>query len=337
MNKPLSRTAWCTLVTVSFMLAGCGGGSPPVVQKIDKSSLPKVSVSGGFASLPPNTGGGVNYGDVSVGIKFKVTLSAQPNGVATVGYSAIDGIGGDAAKGGLDFTKTVKEGNTITFQPGETSKIIDISIIGGGSRHPHTTPVDKSFYLVLQNPSANITLGTAQATGTIMYAPGLNDTGIITCAIVSAKHLPCEDSATGTDQYPVQDAEFGRDIIAEARLLNKVGAGDAAFDFTRMVNGAPLTHQTTPYATTRWDCVRDNVTGLVWEVKIPDTATGYYKHHAGNTYTWFKAGKTTNKPDYGTPGGTLTCMDSTCDTDHYVAAVNLEGYWLQPLAHAHRR
>lgn len=308
------------------MLTSCGGSSPAASGNID-ASLPKVSVIGGYTSLPPNTGGGVQQGEVNANVRFTVSLSAQPNGIASVDFAAVSG----TAKRRIDFPVTA---NTLYFQPGETQKVVDVRVMGGGSRHPYTTPTDKIFYLQLQNPSANIALGTARATGVIMYAPGLNDTGITGCATTGAKGLPCENAASGTDAYPAQDAEFGRDVIAENHQLDKIGTGDAAFDFTKLdINGSPLQDQTTGYAANPWYCVRDNATGLFWEVKTADSNPTSPRHHASNTYTWYKGGKN----PVGTAGTSGTCADSTCDTDAYVTAVNQQGYcgstrWRMPTA-----
>ncbi len=49
-----------------------------------------------------------------------------------------------------------------------------------------------------------------------------------------------------------------------------------------------MTDQTQIYATTPWACVKDNHTGLVWEVKTPAGSTGI--HDANNSYRW--GGKT---------------------------------------------
>lgn len=308
------------------MLTGCGGSSAPASSKID-ASLPKVSVTGGYTSLPPNTGGGVQSKEVNANVRFTISLGSQPNGIASVDYTAVSG----SATRRIDFSVT---DGTLSFQPGELQKTVDVRVTGGGSRHPYTTPTDKTFYLQLQNPSANIVLGTARAPGTIMYAPGLNDTGITSCATIAAKGLPCENAASGTDAYPLQDAEFGRDVIAENNQLSKIGAGVAAFDFTKLnINGSPLPDQTVGYAANPWYCLRDNVTGLFWEVKTADSNPSFSRHHASNTYTWYKDG---NNP-LGTAGTAGTCADSPCDTDAYVTAVNQQGYcgstsWRMPTA-----
>lgn len=314
MKTPCRRLAACILVCGLLTMAGCGSSAPTATPTVDPS-LPTVSVVGGFASLPPDTGGGSNVGQLSVSVRFTVTLSAPPNGIATVDYQAVNG----TARGGGDYSKTA---NMLTFLPGETSKIVDVPVIGGGSRHPYSTPTDVTFYLVLSNPSANIALGTASAIGTIMYAPGLNDTGVLTCATASGDGLPCESTGAGTDQYPVQDAEFGRDAIAQAGLLTKIGGGAAGFDYTKLdINGKPLPDQSTDYAGTPWSCVRDNVTGLYWEVKTPPGTPGSL-HDATITYTWYDTDQHTNG---GSPGVQCTTT-SACDTEAYVAAVNQLGY-----------
>ena len=64
--------------------------------------------------------------------------------------------------------------------------------------------------------------------------------------------------------HPSQDARYGRDAQAMARI----GGGEAGFDFTAL-NASGQTTPPTSGATPH-PCVRDNVTGLVWEVKTAD-------------------------------------------------------------------
>ena len=69
----------------------------------------------------------------------------------------------------------------------------------------------------------------------------------------------------------------------------KLGSGQAGFDFTKLgANGQALRNQNGVYsasgneaAGTLWSCVRDNNTGLVWEVK---TIGGV--HDKDITYQW---------------------------------------------------
>lgn len=67
-----------------------------------------------------------------------------------------------------------------------------------------------------------------------------------------------------------------------------------------------------------WNCVRDQRTGLVWEVKSDRPGLRY----RGNTYTWYEPDSKREPVDYrGTADGG-ECRGSRCDTSSYVAAVN---------------
>ena len=64
-----------------------------------------------------------------------------------------------------------------------------------------------------------------------------------------------------------------------------------------------------------WVMVRDNVTGLIWEVKTDDDSI----HDKDNTYTWYDSNPETNGGDAGTPG------DGT-DTEDFINALNSENF-----------
>ena len=66
---------------------------------------------------------------------------------------------------------------------------------------------------------------------------------------------------------------------------------------------------------TSWVMVRDNVTGLIWEVKTDDG----YIHDKDNQYTWYDSNPETNGGDAGTPG------DGT-DTEDFIAALNTANF-----------
>ncbi len=153
-------------------------------------------------------------------------------------------------------------------------------------------------------------------------AAGLNDTGITQCANETQNNLSCPQA-----DFPSQDAETGRDAQTD---LTKVGGGAAGFDFTKLdAVGNPL-----PASATVWDCVRDNVTGLVWEIKTDDGGL----RDKDWRYTWYNSDPATNggnagflglkqpyHPDYptfsDTCGGTLP--SNQCNTQAYAAAVNV--------------
>ncbi|SLM32560.1 exported hypothetical protein [Desulfamplus magnetovallimortis] len=80
-------------------------------------------------------------------------------------------------------------------------------------------------------------------------------------------------------------------------------------------------------AASSWAMVRDNVTGLIWEVKTEDGTV----HDRGNKYSWYDENPETNGGNAGTPGeGT--------DTQDYISALNAENFggysdWRLPTLH----
>ena len=80
-----------------------------------------------------------------------------------------------------------------------------------------------------------------------------------------------------------------------------------------------------PDSAASWVMVRDNVTGLIWEVKQNRDGTKNYAdpHDADNTYTWYDSNPETNGGDAGTPGeGT--------DTEDFIAALNQANFGGHP-------
>jgi hypothetical protein len=154
--------------------------------------------------------------------------------------------------------------------------------------------------------------------GVVMCAPldgALNDTGVGVCG---------DASTAGCD------ARYGRDAAAAAGKLAKVGGGAAGFDFTALnAQGLPTAPSPgpTPHA-----CVRDNVTGLIWEVKTADGGL----HDMKWKYSWYDS--VHNYGDNpGTASGGACKTTGRCDTEKYVADVNaiaLCGYtdWRMPAA-----
>ena len=91
------------------------------------------------------------------------------------------------------------------------------------------------------------------------------------------------------------------------------------FDLTRLAADGSVYKGNNRYQEQPWPCVRDNKSGLTWEVKT--AAPGL---HAGtNTYTWFSSDKKTNGGWEGKQNDGV-CTGSRCDTEAFVAAVNAE-------------
>ena len=112
---------------------------------------------------------------------------------------------------------------------------------------------------------------------TVVPKNPLNDTGLLGSGkATSGTNATCTAAINNAGHVP-QDCDQGRDADL---TITKVGAGVAGFDFTKLGNdGSTLTVQDGTWAVggseaagTRWSCVRDNVTGLVWEMKTEANA-----------------------------------------------------------------
>lgn len=138
-----------------------------------------------------------------------------------------------------------------------------------------------------------------------------NDTGIYWCANNAENFLACE-----VDGFAGQDGDYGRDALARIGQLKKVGSGAAGFDFTKLdADGNAL-----PETAKVWSCVRDNYTGLIWEVKTNEGGLRDWRH----SYTWYNPDSSTNGGDQGVKNGG-SCSGSACDTYSFVQEVNRRG------------
>ncbi|WP_044412924.1 Lcl C-terminal domain-containing protein [Thiomicrospira microaerophila] len=131
--------------------------------------------------------------------------------------------------------------------------------------------------LIGQGFAINVTAQPTQTTG----ARKLNDTGITWGGnYPSGNNSDCTGETIGQ-----QDCSHGRDAVVG---LSKTGEGHAGFDFTRLnADGSTYTGNGN-YTEAPWACVKDNHTGLVWEVKTPAGSGDI--HDASNRYRW--GGKT---------------------------------------------
>jgi hypothetical protein len=118
------------------------------------------------------------------------------------------------------------------------------------------------------------------------------DTGQTTCYDADGKVIGCP--AEGEDFYG-QDAQYQGPERSYTKLdANGHGLHDSAV---------------------AWTMVRDNVTGLIWEVKTDDGSV----HDMDNLYTWYDPNPETNGGYAGTQG------DGT-DTEDFIDALNAESF-----------
>jgi hypothetical protein len=147
----------------------------------------------------------------------------------------------------------------------------------------------------------------------------LNDTGIAECWDDNGKVTTGVAADTGS--HPRQDCRYGRDGAALAGMP-KVGGGAKGFDFTKIANDGTDLPETAALGTGAkdWACTRDNVTGLVWEVK-----TNIDLRSQSHTYTWYSSNAATNGGPEGTVAGGSCFVTGRCDTEKFVSDVNAAG------------
>lgn len=96
--------------------------------------------------------------DESQTAAVNVTRSGDTTGTTTVNYSLSNGtaIGGAACSAGIDYVNT---GGTVTFNPGETSRPVNVVICTDSLPEPVQT-----FNVTLSNPSSPAVIGTQNST-----------------------------------------------------------------------------------------------------------------------------------------------------------------------------
>lgn len=129
----------------------------------------------------------------------------------------------------------------------------------------------------------------------------LNDTGIDWWSRFGINN----SSAFDSQDYPGQDADYGRDIT-----VTDPGDGHAGFSFTKIDSSG---NDMLPIML-GWGAVRDNVTGLMWENKTDDGGL----HDKDNEYFWYEPDNTIN--------GDLAGEGPANSTYEFVQAVNAENY-----------
>ncbi|TVR02246.1 MAG: DUF1566 domain-containing protein [Desulfovibrionales bacterium] len=120
-----------------------------------------------------------------------------------------------------------------------------------------------------------------------------------------------------------QDAHYGRDAADQAGSLVKVGSGRAGFDLTKISNsGRELPADALPGdGPDDWACTRDNVTGLLWELKRSEP-THYRSINHRYSFSLAESGEQENMPvpDTTTCGDALEGRD--CNTSNYLKKLN---------------
>ena len=267
-----------------------------------------------------------------------LNLPAQPQNVqATVVNTQVtltwDAVSDATGYGICQATETITNPTNCaihqdgTLIAGATSPQVITSLING----------TQYFYVVIPkntngDGSASAVVNATPAEPVVPSPTGLlNDTGITACGdyaydaggtlISGHSHSNTENCANTQDSQgdsiPAgQDGHSGRDVSQ-----NDNSDGHAGFSFTKISN----TGQALPASVSSWSCVKDNVTGLIWEVK---STSGL--HNKSDRYNWYNTDNTINggSMGYADVDGNI-CVgydfnDGTtyCNTQAYVARVN---------------
>jgi hypothetical protein len=174
--------------------------------------------------------------------------------------------------------------------------------------------------LVASLPGSGDPGGISPGTGETTATQQLNDTGLQYCGnAAGGTNLPCSSNTNPKGQ----DAFYGRDAAAAAGVLTKKGGGSAAFDYTKISNngGELPSNAALGSGSNDWACTRDNVTGLMWEVKTDNNGL----RDKDWTYTWYNSDPNTNGGAVGTVSGGTCYQTGRCDTEKYVIDVNSQG------------
>ncbi|MCH8498985.1 MAG: DUF1566 domain-containing protein [Marinobacter sp.] len=212
-----------------------------------------------------------------IDIAFEVTLPA-PQGLTAMADDATLVLTWESVSEASSynlFFDTVPHINPATYAANGTGQLVlDVT-------SPHTLPDltnGTAYYAVVTAVAGNAESAASEEVGVIpegLFTPigGLNDTGIDWCPDMHSNHLDCP--VTGLEG---QDGDQGRDAQAREGTLTKRGSGAAGFDFTKL----DAVGNALPDTATEWRCVRDNVTGLIWEEKTtdggPQDRNAVYRH-----------------------------------------------------------
>ncbi|MBI5594023.1 MAG: DUF1566 domain-containing protein [Deltaproteobacteria bacterium] len=134
---------------------------------------------------------------------------------------------------------------------------------------------------------------------TFVWAAPVPDTGVTKC-YDNTDEIPCPSP----DQaFYGQDANYAINPMSYTKLD---GSGNVL-----------------PDSATSWVTVRDNVTGLIWEMKTNMDGVKNYNdpHDSDNTYIWYDSNPATNGGNSGTSG---YCTNGSCyySTEDFINVLN---------------
>lgn len=169
-----------------------------------------------------------------------------------------------------------------------------------------------------------VVVATFFAAGAGAQTRPINDTGQITCynstavtGTVSAATLDPE--APGFNR---QDCTLGAAAADALGAMPKLGGSTVpGRDYTKIANNGSVLPASATLGPNPgdWGCTRDNITGLIWEIK---TTSGLRSQ--SHTYAWFDPDNAVNGNNPGNLGDSTSCGSTlaNCNTTAYRDAVN---------------
>lgn len=173
----------------------------------------------------------------------------------------------------------------------------------------------------------------------------MNDTGMVFCGLASTNRDTSGDnlkrcSGDASVLFAAQqDGTRGRDAQAGSGTLVKIGASTPnanlspalsnGFDYTKIAGDGSELPADAPF----WSCIRDNVTGLIWENKTdehdPNIPSGADRgdiegRDKDNTYSWYDPEPTSNGGNAGTAANGVCAPAGQCDTVKAIATRNAQ-------------
>ena len=209
-------------------------------------------------------------------LMFNVTLSEATERDLSLNYRF------DAINATADLDYSLSEGSNegvATISAGGTETTIVISVLDDEeieeSEQLSLTVTDISgFAFFTDNEDGTAAVGTIIDNDNNLVVQALNDTGITWGGSYATGNSTECIGETVTEQ----DCSFGRDVEVAAGDRQKIGFGDVGFDWTKI----SATGEELAADATEWFCIRDNVTGLLWESKTADETI----HNKDLTYSW---------------------------------------------------
>ena len=291
---------------------------PVITMTTLKTDVAEVFSGVGFAA--GISGGALNNTDLTFTLdkasRVDATVLVSGQGIIT---ETTNGAGHRIDYLLLQDANVVYLNQPVVVPAGETSVTVALEVVDDGLAEgtesfqlTMTTAVDTAFDTMDNAHKINFLLADNDG---LAKVSALNDTGLTEsyAGILSAAQLAATDSKLGLDS-----------VVAPV----KTGAGRAGFDYSKYdANGVLTTAQDLTYDADGnemipWECVKDNVSGLVWEVK----AAGASIRSDAHNFFWYDTNSATNGGDQGRRGQSVCVEEGSllkqCNTSYYVADVN---------------